>query len=183
MRYCPQVVPSYLTGRTQHVRRDVTRSNTVRLMCGVPQGSVLRPILLIMYTADLVSFIHQYRLSPHLYADDTQIYGSCRLCHMTSTLYCRTSPGTKCVNAVADWMSASTVFQLNCDKTEFTWLSTARSKHRLPTSGPLMGSTVITPSSTVRNLGVFIDQDLTMLTHVQRTASRCFATLRQLRSI
>jgi len=39
------------------------------------------------------------------------------------------------------------------------------------------------PSATVCDLGVFIDQDLTMKTHVQQTASRCFATLRQLRSI
>jgi len=42
---------------------------------------------------------------------------------------------------------------------------------------------VVSPSATVRDLGVFIDQDLTMKTHVQQTASRCFATLRQLRSI
>ena len=51
------------------------------------------------------------------------------------------------------------------------------------TSGPLIGSTVVSPSATVRDLGVFIDQELTMNTHVQQTASRCFATLRQLRSI
>jgi len=42
---------------------------------------------------------------------------------------------------------------------------------------------MIAPSSAVRDLDVFIDQDLTMRTDVQRTASRCFATLRQLRSI
>jgi len=42
---------------------------------------------------------------------------------------------------------------------------------------------VVSPSATVRALGVFIDQDLTMKTQVQQTASRCFATLRQLRSI
>ena len=60
-----------------------------------------------------------------------------------------------------------------------------RSQQRLPipTSGPLIGSTVVSPSATVRDLGVFIDQDLAMKTHVQQTASRCFATLRQLRSI
>ena len=42
---------------------------------------------------------------------------------------------------------------------------------------------LVLPSATVRDLGVFIDQDLTMKTHVQWTASRCFATLRQSRSI
>jgi len=42
---------------------------------------------------------------------------------------------------------------------------------------------VVSPSATVRDLGVFIDQDLTIKTHVQQTASRCFATLRQLRNI
>ena len=42
---------------------------------------------------------------------------------------------------------------------------------------------LVSPSATVRDLGVFIDQDLTMKTHLQWTASRCFATLRQLRSI
>jgi len=47
----------------------------------------------------------------------------------------------------------------------------------------LRDSNVVSPSATVRDLGVFIDQELTMMTHVQQTASRCFATLRQLRSI
>jgi len=63
------------------------------------------------------------------------------------------------------------------------WLTSPRSQHRLPTSGPLIGSNVVPPSATVRDLGFFMNQDLTMKTHVQQTASRCFATLRQLRSI
>jgi len=81
-------------------------------------------------------------------------------------------------------MSANRL-QLNPDKTEFMWLTSPRSQHRLPicTSGPLIGSNVVSSSATVRDLGVFIDQDLTMKTHVQQTASRCFATLRPLRSI
>ena len=68
---------------------------------------------------------------------------------------------------------------------EFMWLTSPLSQHRLPTSGPLIDSNVVSPSATVRDLGlgVFIDQDLTMKTHVQQTASRCFATFRQLRSI
>jgi len=97
----------------------------------------------------------------------------------------RRPPAAECCGvskSVTDWMSANR-FQLNSDKTEFMWLTTARSQHQLPTSGPLIGSTLVSPPATVHDLGVFIDQDLTMKTHVQRTASRCFATLRQLRSI
>lgn len=169
---------SYLTGRTQYVRRGSSRSTTVCLLCGVPQGSVLGPILFIMYTADLVSVIEQHRLSPHLYADDTQIYGYCPPSVVGPLL----QDINKCADAVADWMSSNRL-QLNADKTEFMWLSTARSQQRLPTVGPMIGSTVVAPCKAVRDLGVYIDADLTMRVHVQRTVSRCFASLRQLRSI
>jgi len=48
---------SYLTSRTQYVRRGTARSTIVQLICGVPHSSVLGPLLFIMYTADLVSLI------------------------------------------------------------------------------------------------------------------------------
>ena len=54
------------------------RSTIVALMCGVPQGSVFGPILFIMYTVDLVSVTESHGLSSHMYADDTEVYGSCR---------------------------------------------------------------------------------------------------------
>jgi hypothetical protein len=46
-----------------------------------------------------------------------------------------------------------------------------------------IGSDVVVPSTSVRNLGIHLDSDLSMRTHVTRTVSSCFAVLRQLRSI
>ena len=62
---------SYLSGRTQYVRCGSSRSSTTYLVCGVLQGSVLGPVLFVLYTVDLVSLIESRSLSPHLYADDT----------------------------------------------------------------------------------------------------------------
>jgi len=68
---------SYLLGRTQHIRYAGRSSNESPVKYGVPQGSVLGPILFILYMAVLVPLIEQHGLVLHLYADDAQIVGSC----------------------------------------------------------------------------------------------------------
>lgn len=169
---------SYLLGRRQQVRCGGSCSATAEVTCGVPQGSVLGPILFVIYTADLSSIVHAFGLSLHQYADDSQIYGSCKP-HNTSSLSVNL---TRCTTAVADWMRSNRL-QLNADKTDVMWCSTARRVSCLPSDPVNIAGTDVHPVSTVRNLGVLIDSDLGAASHVRLIVSRCFSALRQLRHL
>ena len=169
---------SYLTGRSLCVRRDGSESEMTAMLCGVPQGSVLGPLLFVLYTADLQSLIEQHGLMPHLYADDTQIYGFCRPDNVEEL----TRRITDCVADVAAWMCCNRL-QLNVDKTNLLWCTSSRRMSQLPTEPLSLAGHEIVPSTSVRDLGVFIDADLTMHQFVSVIVSRCFAALRQLRAV
>ena len=173
-------ISSYLANRTQYVRCSGSRSTPLLVLCGVPQGSVLGPILFLLYTADLVRLVESFGLNPHLYADDTQIYGFCRPGATYSN--CLRNRVADCVASVADWMRSNRL-QLNASKTEVLWCASARRLCQLPSDPLAVGSDLVSPVRSVRDLGIFIDADLTMRTQVTQTCSKCFAALRQLRSI
>ena len=70
-------VVSYLKHLFQSVQISSTRSNPIELIFGVPQGSVLGPLLFIMYTTPLSSVLSKAKdIKHHLYADETQVHNS-----------------------------------------------------------------------------------------------------------
>ena len=130
-------------------RTSSSTSAAAFIMCGVPQGSVFGPILFLLYTADLLSLIERRGFIPHLYADDTQILGSCRP-SASQDLLTRMSA---CIDEVAAWMRSNWL-QLNTAKTEFLWSTTSRRLHHLPQLPLRVGSDHISPASAVRDLGI-----------------------------
>ena len=71
-------IESYLTNRTFTVMHHTQESSEVELECSVPQGSVLGPLLFILYTAELVDIAARWNISLHSYADDTQALLHCK---------------------------------------------------------------------------------------------------------
>ena len=65
---------SYITNRSQFALIEGGRSQPRQLNCGVPQGSVLGPILYVLYTAPLADILRFREMQFHFYADDTQLY-------------------------------------------------------------------------------------------------------------
>ena len=70
---------SYLSGRTQIFSTLADTSNAVALICSVPQGSVVGPLLFIAYTEDVEDLIQTFSVKNHIYADDTQLLAHMRL--------------------------------------------------------------------------------------------------------
>ena len=99
---------SYLTERFQSVTVDDKVSSPSLLVCGVPQGSVLGPVLFTLYSQPLSDVISSHGFAFHKYADDTELSKSCSPDNVSHTL----SEVQNCVDGVLNWM--------NCNKLKLT---------------------------------------------------------------
>ena len=96
-------IKSYLTGRSFSVKYQSEMSSTVKLVCSVPQGSVLGPLLFILYTSELPEVATCYNIYVHSYADDTQLFLHCKL-HDTDAAVTNME---KCIAYMKVWMASN----------------------------------------------------------------------------
>ena len=109
---------SYLTGRHQTIKIANCFSAALPTSCGVPQVSVLGPLLFTLYTTPLSSVIQNHNFDHHIYADDTQIK------HRSLNQL------SDCLQEIFLWMTDSKL-KLNADKTEFLIIATPKQSGKL----------------------------------------------------
>ena len=166
---------SYLRNRYQSVKVHSTLSNARALPFGVPQGSVLGPLLFTLFTSPLSSIISRFpNVHHHLYADDTQIYISITPSNISTAVPVLQS----CLKEIQSWMNDNKL-KLNPDKTEFIVFGTESQRSKLAQHFPvhILGND-IHPVNKVRNLGVIFDSSFKFSAHISSVCSSCSYLIR-----
>ena len=169
---------SYLTNRTQCILIDGVKSFSKQITCGVPQGSVLGPLLFSVYLSELGQLIREYNMSFHTYADDTQIYIAFNPGETDITI----ERLELCINKIRAWMIASKL-KLNDDKSELILISSPHNKKKFDKLSITIGTEVVNSSNCVRNLGFMMDSVLNMEDHITSVCRSSYFHLRNIGAI
>ena len=172
------LLSSYLTNRSQSVLIGNHSSSSSPLLTGVPQGSVLGPLLFCLYTSPLSHIFSNSPVSYHLYADDTQLYISFSSSDSAYNLTVLSST----LDSVYSWFTLNRL-SVNPSKTEFLLVGTPQQRSKLTATSVSFCGTVLTPSDSCRNLGVVFDSDLSFKKHISNVCRLSFYHIRQLRQI
>lgn len=172
---------SYLSGRTQYVEiKQKDGSTNCSKLCavtrGVPQGSILGPILFILYCADIVKIVKKCKY--HIYADDTQVYISFKPDEYAEALKSLNED----LERIVQWCKVHSLV-LNPLKMKYLVFGT---RAQLIEIGPkltgcitIMGEQIVRVDE-ARNLGIIMDAELRFERHIAESIRNCFYRLKVL---
>jgi len=151
------------------------QTKLIGIDCSVPPGSVLGPLEFICYTEDVVDVFTRNLVRHHLFADDKQLFPSEKI----SEFYTIRHQLCCCITDIRDWCSSRRL-KLNALKTELQWFGSQANLRKLSSADLIhsVGNDVIQPVTVVRDLGVYLDNELMMKQHISRVVSSCFFQLR-----
>jgi hypothetical protein len=173
-----QWIRDYLTNRVEQVKIGDVKSTVTHVTKGVPQGSVMGPLLFSLYVSPLGNLVRSHGLSLLAYADDMQLYYSFEPSVQSAAL----NKIEECCEAVSIWMSDNKL-KLNSEKTEFAIFGTTKQLEKLSGCQLRVGTSIISPSSTVKSLGVILDSSLSMQNQVHAVCRSAMCHLRNLSRI
>ena len=172
---------SYLSERTQLVRVGKHTSRCVDLCSGVPQGSVLGPLLFSIYCLGLDDIFKRHQLQYHMYADDTQLYVEFpRDQQVPATA--ATNHIALCTADVKTWMASHNLLQ---QKTEVVVIAAPnRSRvHRPVVVAIYVCGVSVMPKPSIRDIDVEIDDTMSMAVHVRRVCQVAYCHIRSIAKI
>ena len=164
---------SYLTSRTQSVCLDRTKSQPSELLQGVPQGSVLGPVLFTLYTGPIGQIIRHHQLDFHAFADDSQLYVSFKINYPTNEKSALTRIQA-CVRELKSWLNHRRL-HLNDKNTEVLAITTPSSANKHSVTDVIVGD-IIRPTTVARNIGVMYDNELSLKSQVSQLCQVAFST-------
>ena len=173
---------SYLSNRTQYIYYNNIKPNSGKLTCGVPQGSILGPLLFILYINDIVNTSTMLKFV--LFADDTTILYS------HDNLAGKMNEINKELQEVTNWFKANKL-SVNARKTNYMLLGTRYGNAKYVESVPAnrdiqvkLDDTNLQKVSSAKFLGVIIDENLTWKNHIDgisKTIARNVGVLNKLK--
>ena len=164
---------SYLSNRMQRVKVEDRFSSYAKVNSGVPQGSVLGPLLFTAFINDIFSVVKHSNI--HAYADDIQIYMGRRV-GLIEDLCCRLNED---LQSIHDWAISN---RLTLNSLKSCVLPISKQKIDSSSIPPiLLDSTQLKLVEKVRNLGYVVNTSLSCADHVNSLVSKIYFTLRNLR--
>ena len=167
---------SYLSNRSQVVRIYSTLSEPLSVTSGVPQGSILGPLLFSIYTNDLL--LIPQKCSTQSYVDDTKLITSFELKANLDAIADLEDDLFK----IGEWCSNNQLL-LNPGKTKLMIFGSRQMRAKFQFRYlSFMGKDIV-PTDTAKDLGVTLDSNLTYDEHIIKTASSCMSRLGQINRV
>ncbi len=150
------------------------KSKWTSMTCGVPQGSILAPLLFSLYMLPLSQIMRKNQIAYHSYADDTQIYLA-----LSPNDYSPIDSLCQCIDEINSWMCQN-FLQLNKEKTEVIAFG---NKDEVLKVNAYLDSRGQTTKNQVRNLGVILETDLSFSSHVKAVTKSAYYHLKTLQEL